>query len=119
MLQNVKEICDFIRRGKMNYFQYKNNCRKIFEFYGKHEQKKQLIQECAELITALTKKDIDNIIKNVRTDVLVINFKDESSLKVVIDKNYFDDFSATIIKENKDVCYGETDEIDKNKGKNA
>ena len=64
-------------------------------------------------------KDIDNIIKNVRTDVLVINFKDESSLKVVIDKNQFDDFSATVIKENKDVCYGETDEIDKNKGKNA
>lgn len=64
-------------------------------------------------------KDIDNIIKNVRTDVLVVNFKDESSLRVVIDKNYFDDFSATVIKANKDVCYGETDEIDKNKGKSA
>ncbi len=64
-------------------------------------------------------KEIDNIIKNVKTDVLVVNFKDESSLKVLIDKNSFDDFSATIIKENKDVCYGETDEIDKNKGKNA
>ena len=64
-------------------------------------------------------KEIDNIIKNVRTDVLVINFKDESSLRVVIDKKDFDDFSATVIKENKDVCYGETDEVDKNKGKNA
>lgn len=55
----------------MNYFQYKNNCRKIFEFYGKHEQKKQLIQECAELITALTKKDIDNIIEEM-ADVQVM-----------------------------------------------
>ena len=64
-------------------------------------------------------KDIDNIIKNVRTDVLVVNFKDESSLRVVIDKNHFDDFSATVIKANKDVCYGETDEIDKTKGKSA
>ena len=64
-------------------------------------------------------KEIDNIIKNVRTDVLVMNFKDESSLRVVIDKKDFDDFSATVIKENKDVCYGETDEVDKNKGKNA
>lgn len=63
-------------------------------------------------------KEIDNIIKNVKTDVLVINFKDESSLKVGIDKKDFDDFSATVIKSNKDVCYGETDEIDK-KGKNA
>ncbi len=64
-------------------------------------------------------KEIDNIIKNVRTDVLVINFKDESTLRVIIDKKDFDDFSATVIKENKDVCYGETDEIDKNKGKSA
>ncbi len=64
-------------------------------------------------------KDIDNIIKNVRTDVLVINFKDESSLKVGIDKKDFDDFSATVIKENRDVCYGETDEIDKSNGKSA
>ena len=62
-------------------------------------------------------KEIDNIIKNVRTDVLIINFKDESSLRIIIDKKDFDDFSATVIKENKDVCYGETDEIDKHKGK--
>ena len=65
-------------------------------------------------------KEIDNIIKNVKTDVLVVNFKDESTLKVVIDKAHFDDFSAMIIKENKDVCYGETDEVDKtSNGKNA
>ena len=64
-------------------------------------------------------KEIDNIIKNVRTDVLLVNFKDESSLKINIDKNDFDDFSATIIKENKDVCYGETDEVDSSKGKSA
>ena len=64
-------------------------------------------------------KEIDNINKNVRTDVLIVNFKDESVLRIVIDAKNFDDFSATIIKENKDVCYGETDEIDKNKGKSA
>ncbi|MBR2337422.1 MAG: hypothetical protein IKA61_05725 [Clostridia bacterium] len=64
-------------------------------------------------------KEIENIVKNVKTDVLVVNFKDESTLRVVIDKRFFDDFSATVIKENKDVCYGETDEVDNNKGKNA
>ena len=64
-------------------------------------------------------KEISNIIKNVKTNVLVVNFKDESSLKIVIDKSSFDDFSATVIKSNKDVCYGETDEIDNSKGKSA
>ena len=64
-------------------------------------------------------KEVDNIIKNVRTNALFVNFKDDSTLRIVIDKNNFDDFSATIIKENKDVCYGETDEIDRSKGKSA
>ncbi len=64
-------------------------------------------------------KEIDNIIKNVRTDVLVVNFKDESTLRIIIEPKNFDDFSATLIKENKEVCYGETDEIDKTKGKSA
>ena len=65
------------------------------------------------------KYSVKDIVKNVKTDVLVVNFKDESTLRVVIDKRFFDDFSATVIKENKDVCYGETDEVDNNKGKNA
>ena len=54
--------------------------------------------------------DIDNVIKNVRIDKLVINFKDESSLTVIIDKAEFDEFSASIIKKNKSVQYGESDE---------
>ena len=64
-------------------------------------------------------KEIDNIIKNVRTDTLIVNFKDESTLRIIIDKKDFDDFSASVIKENKNVCYGETDEIDKHNGKSA
>ena len=54
--------------------------------------------------------EMANVIKNVKTDVLVINFTDESLLRVVIEKSKFDDFSAEIIKKNKSIAYGETDE---------
>ena len=54
--------------------------------------------------------DIDNIIKNIKSDKLVVNFKDEGSLNVGISKTDFDEFSASIIKQNKNVEYGETDE---------
>ena len=79
----------------------------------------KLIVKFGFMTDSYSVKEIDNIIKNVRTDVLFVNFKDESCLKVGIAPKDFDDFSATVIKENKDVCYGETDEVDKNKGKNA
>lgn len=55
----------------MELIKYANNCRKIFEHYGIVEQRKQLIQECAELITALTKLDRQNIIEEM-ADVQVM-----------------------------------------------
>ena len=56
---------------KIEMLNYANNCRKIFEHYGIVEQRKQLIQECAELITALTKLDRQNIIEEM-ADVQVM-----------------------------------------------
>lgn len=50
---------------------YAQNCAKIFNHYGIVEQRKQLIQECAELIVALTKLDRENIIEEM-ADVQVM-----------------------------------------------
>ena len=55
--------------------------------------------------------EMASIVKNVKTDMLVVNFKDESTLNIVIAPKDFDDFSAEIIKSNKSVCYGETDAV--------
>ena len=63
--------------------------------------------------------DIESLVRNVKTDVLVMNFKDESFLKIVIEPKLFDDFSASVLKLNKSVQYGETDEDNRKKGKNA
>lgn len=54
--------------------------------------------------------DVTQIIKNVKTDVLALNFKDESSLKIVIDQNSFDDFSTELMNKNKNITYGAMDE---------
>lgn len=43
----------------------------IFKHYGLKAQKQQFIQELAELIVALTKKDIDNLIEEM-ADVQVM-----------------------------------------------
>lgn len=50
---------------------YARDCAKIFNHYGIVEQRKQLIQECAELIVALTKLDRGNIIEEM-ADVQVM-----------------------------------------------
>lgn len=50
---------------------YARDCAKIFNHYGIVEQRKQLIQECAELIVALTKLDRQNIIEEM-ADVQVM-----------------------------------------------
>ena len=63
--------------------------------------------------------EIDNVVKNLKLGAVAINFKDESMLKITIDEKLFDDFCAELLKANKGINYGETDEIDKNKGKNA
>ena len=59
--------------------------------------------------------DIDNIVKNVKTDVLTVTFKDESTLRIIIAPADFDSFSAEVMKQNKNIVYGETDEDDKKK----
>ena len=59
--------------------------------------------------------DLSQIIKNVKTNTLSLVFKDESTLKIVIDGSLFDDFSATLMKMNKSISYGETDEDNKKK----
>ena len=64
-------------------------------------------------------QEIDNIVKNVKLHALAINFKDESMLKILIDEKRFDDFCAQLLKANKEISYGETDEDDKNNVKNA
>ena len=51
--------------------EYNSNLKKIFRHYGKENQKKQLIQELAELIVAITKNDTDNFIEEL-ADVQVI-----------------------------------------------
>ncbi len=54
--------------------------------------------------------DITEVIKNVRYSTLHVRFKEESSYKIVIDENEFDDFSSLIVKRCKNATYGETDE---------
>ena len=58
---------------------------------------------------------ISSVIKNVRYSTLSVTFKDGSAYKIVIDEKDFDDFSAALIKLNKNIVYGETDEEIKKK----
>ena len=50
---------------------YNRNLEYIFNHYGANNQATQLIQECAELIVALTKNNGDNIIEEM-ADVSVL-----------------------------------------------
>lgn len=59
--------------------------------------------------------DAESIIKNVKTDVLTVVFKDGSPLRIIVAPDHFDDFFAALMKENKNIVYGETDEDDKKK----
>ena len=45
-------------------------CRNIFDYYGIDNQKNQLIQELGELIVAITKDNLENIIEEM-ADVLM------------------------------------------------
>ena len=56
-----------------------------------------------------------SIVKNVRYGRLTVVFSDESAYRIVIDEKSFDDFSSAIIKINRTVSYGETDEEDAKK----
>jgi uncharacterized protein YabN with tetrapyrrole methylase and pyrophosphatase domain len=46
-------------------------CRNIFHYYGVKNQKRQLIQEMGELIVAITKNNLENIIEEM-ADVQVM-----------------------------------------------
>lgn len=52
---------------------YYENCRSIFLNYGLKNQKKQFIQELAELIQAITKNDFENFAEEL-ADVQVMIF---------------------------------------------
>ena len=53
------------------YKKYYTGCKAIFEHYGEEAQKQQLIQECAELIQAVTKGEYDNFVEEL-ADVQVV-----------------------------------------------
>lgn len=50
---------------------YHIGCVEIFDHYGESKQLLQLIQECSELIKAITKGDKENFIEEL-ADVLVV-----------------------------------------------
>lgn len=57
----------------MNYY---TGCNIIFRHYGTENQKKQLIQELSELIVAITKNDLENIIEELAdVQVMLDQFK--------------------------------------------
>ena len=60
-------------------------------------------------------KDITTIIKNVKYPALFISFSGGNGYRIIIDEKEFDDFSATLIKLNEEIAYGETDEEIKKK----
>jgi NTP pyrophosphatase (non-canonical NTP hydrolase) len=47
------------------YQKYFVACKIIFEHYGEEKQKIQLIQELSELVVALTKNDLENILEEM------------------------------------------------------
>lgn len=56
---------------KTELINYYTGCKIIFSHYGEEHQKKQLIQELGELIVAITKDDLENVIEEM-TDVEVM-----------------------------------------------
>ena len=61
---------------KTELINYYTGCRIIFDHYGEEHQKKQLVQELAELIVAITKNDLENIIEEMAdVEVVLDQFK--------------------------------------------
>ena len=50
---------------KTELINYYTGCKIIFSHYGEEHQKKQLIQELGELIIAITKDDLENVIEEM------------------------------------------------------
>ncbi|MBQ7642689.1 MAG: hypothetical protein IJS67_02185 [Clostridia bacterium] len=59
--------------------------------------------------------DISSIVKNLRYMRLTLFFADGSSVRIIIDEKHFDEFSSSILKSDKNIVYGETDEEDAKK----
>ena len=57
--------------SNLGYLKYCYMCRNIFDYYGINSQKNQLIQELGELIVAITKDNLENIIEEM-ADVQVM-----------------------------------------------
>ena len=53
-----------------NYFQ---GCKLILEHYGLKKQKQQLIQELGELIVAITKNNLENILEEMADCLVMID----------------------------------------------
>ena len=67
---------DIVNTKFNEYIIYGHGCRTIFNHYGIRVQKKQLIQELGELIVALTKSDLENIIEEMAdVQVMLDQFK--------------------------------------------
>lgn len=61
------------KRELINYY---TGCKIIFSHYGEEHQKKQLIQELGELIVAITKDDLENVIEEMAdVEVMLDQFK--------------------------------------------
>ena len=90
----------------------------ICSSYYKIDQK-HLTVKLGLLVDKYDVTEIDNVVKNVKLGAIAVNFKDESMLKITIEETHFDDFCSELLKANKNVSYGETDESDTDKGKNA
>jgi len=72
---------------------YYTACKIIFNHYGKQAQERQLIQELGELIVAITKGDLENIIEEmadvqVMIDQFTINspYMDKKIINIQHDK---------------------------------
>lgn len=57
--------------NKLEFEEYYTKCKAIWEYYGKEAQLNQLVEECAELIRAIVKKDRANILEEL-ADVQVL-----------------------------------------------
>ena len=61
---------------KTELINYYTGCKIIFSHYGEEHQKKQLIQELGELIIAITKDDLENVIEEMAdVEVMLDQFK--------------------------------------------
>ena len=67
----------------MNETEYCNGCELIFDHYGEENQLNKLIEECSELIRAISRKDKVNILEEVAdVQVLIVLTSSTKSLAI-------------------------------------